>query len=72
MQKLKSERHNLFTGEISKIVLSSSNDKRMQSIDSMEAYAYGTNKDVVSEKEKIKGNKTTQKLLALIMLQNKT
>ena len=29
----------------------------MQSIDSIETYAYGTSKDVVSEKEDIKCNK---------------
>ena len=30
--------------------------KRMQSIDSIETYAYGTSKDVVSEKQGIKCN----------------
>ena len=35
--------------------LTSSNDhKRMQTIDSIETYAYGTIKDLVSEKEQIK------------------
>ena len=38
-----------------KIALSSK-DKTMQSIDSIESYAYGTSKDLVSEKEKIKCN----------------
>ena len=36
----KSERHNVFTEEINKIALSSNDYKRMQSIDSIEAYAY--------------------------------
>ena len=37
----------------------------MQSIDSIETYAYGTSKDLVSEKEDIKCNniKTIQKLI---------
>ena len=35
---------------------SSNDDKRMQSIDSIETYAYGTSKDPVSEKEEIKCN----------------
>ena len=48
------ERHNVFTKEINKIALSSSDDKRMQSIDSIETYAYEMNKDLVSEKEEIK------------------
>ena len=53
-QIFKSERHNVFIEKINKIVLSSNIDKTMQSIDSIEIYAYGTNKDVVSEKEEIK------------------
>ena len=46
----------------------------MQSIDSIEIYAYGTNKDLVSEKEDIKcSNKIKQykTLLTLMMLQKK-
>ena len=53
-QIFKSESHNVFIEKINKIVLSSNVDKTMQSIDSIEIYAYGTNKDVVSEKEEIK------------------
>ena len=53
-QRFKSERHNVFTEEINKIALSSNDDKRMQSIDSIETYAYRTRKDLVSEKEEIK------------------
>ena len=52
-QRLKIERHNVFTEEINKTALSSNDDKRMQSIDSIEAYAYGTIKDLISEKEEI-------------------
>ena len=50
-QRFKSEIHNVFTKEINKIPLSSSGDKRMQPIDSIEIYAYGTSKGLVSEKE---------------------
>ena len=39
---------------LNKIALSSNDDKRMQSIDSTEKYAYETSKDLVSEKEEIK------------------
>ena len=53
-KRFKSERYNVFTEEINKIALSSNDDKRMQSIDSMETYVYGTSKDLVSGKEKIK------------------
>ena len=53
-QRFKGEKHNVVTKEISKITLISSDDKRLQQIDSIEPYAYGTSKDLVSEKEKIK------------------
>ena len=43
------------------IRLSSNDDKRMQGIDSMATYAYGTNKDLVCNKEGIKCNKKKNK-----------
>ena len=46
--------HYVFTEEINNIALSSNDDKIMQSIDSMETYAYGTSKILVKEKEEIK------------------
>ena len=55
-QRFKSEQRNVFTEEGNKIVLSSNDNKRIQSIDSTETYAYGTSKDLVSEKEVIKCN----------------
>ena len=55
-QRFKSEKCTVFTEEINKTALSSNDDKRMQSIDSIEVYAYGTSKDLVSEKEDIKCN----------------
>ena len=51
-----------FTEEIDKIPLSSNNDKRMQSIDLIETYAYRTSKDLVSEKEESKCNNIMKKL----------
>ena len=53
-QKFKSGKHNIFTEKINKITLISNDDKRMQPIDSIETYAYGTSKVLVSEKEEIK------------------
>ena len=35
-------------------MLSWNDDKRMESIDSIETYAYGTSKNLVSEKKEIK------------------
>ena len=55
-QRLKSERYNVSTEEINKTALSSNDDKRMESIDSIETYAYGTSKDQINEKEVIKCN----------------
>ena len=39
-----------------KIALSSNDDKRIQSINSIETYAYGMNRDVVYNKVEIKCN----------------
>ena len=47
-QSFKSERHIFFTKETDKILLSSNDDKRKQSIDSRETYAYGISQDLVS------------------------
>ena len=47
----------------------------MQSIDPIETYAYGTSKNLVSEKEKFKCNyilKQHKKWLTLMMLQTET
>ena len=41
---------------LKKIALSSNDNKRKQSIDSIETYAYGTSKGLVSKKEEIKCN----------------
>ena len=43
-QRFKSERHNVFTDEINKIALNSNDDEGIQSIDSIETYAYRTKK----------------------------
>ena len=45
-QRFNSERHNVFTEEINNIALSSNDDERIQSFDSIETYAYGTSKDL--------------------------
>ena len=55
-QRFKSERHNVFTEEIKKIALSSNDDRRMQSFDSIKTYTYGTSKDQMCKKKQIKRN----------------
>ena len=57
-QRFKSERHNVFTEEINKIALSSNDNERIQSIDSIETYAHGASKYIISDKEEIKCNNT--------------
>ena len=53
-QRLKSEKHNVFIEEINKIALSSNDDKIIQSIDSVETYAYRLSKYLIWKREKIK------------------
>ena len=43
-QRFKSEKHNVFIEEVNKIALIANNHKRIQSIDSIETYAYETKK----------------------------
>ena len=49
------------TEEVNKIALSANNDKRIQSIDSVETYAFGTSKDLLCKREKTKYNNTIKK-----------
>ena len=43
----------VFIEEVNKIASSWNDDKRIQSIHSIETYAYGTSKNLVSKKEEI-------------------
>ena len=49
-QRFNKKKHNGFTEEIDKIALSSSNNKKIESIDLTETYAYRTRKDLVNKK----------------------
>ena len=51
-QRFKSERRSVFTKDINKIALTSNDDERMKSIDSIETYVYGASKNLVSEKRR--------------------
>ena len=44
-QRFRSKKHDIFTEEVNKILLSASGNKRIQSISSMETHAYGMSKD---------------------------
>ena len=54
--RFKSESHNVFTEEVNNISLSSIDDKRMQSINSIEICVWKKQKDLASKKEQIKCN----------------
>ena len=53
LQIFKIERYNAFNQKINKIVLSSNDDKRIQSIGSIETYAYRTTKNLTNEKKRL-------------------
>ena len=75
-QSFKSERDNVFNEKVNKVALSGHGDKRIQSIDPVEAYAYGTRKDLIYKKQKTNSNniikQCKKKRLTLIMIQKKT
>ena len=51
LERFRSEKHNVFTEEINKIALSTHNDKIMKPKDSIETYAYRTNKEIIHKKK---------------------
>ena len=53
-QRFKSEKHDVFTTEISKIAPSANDDKKIQSINSIGTHTHGTNKDIPCKKKKRK------------------
>ena len=53
-QIIKSEAHDVYTGEINKILLSSNDDKRLQSFDKIISYPYGSNVEKVCKTELLK------------------
>ena len=63
-QKFKSDHHNVYTEQISKIALSSNNDKRLQTFDKITTYPHGTNVSKVWESEMLSKYK---RLILMIM-----
>ena len=49
--RFKSDHHNVYTEEVSKISLNSNDDKRLQTFDRVTTYPYGTNAFKVCESE---------------------
>ena len=50
-QRFKSDHHNVYTEKINKIALNSNDDKRLQTIDKITTYQYGTNAFKMCERE---------------------
>ena len=57
--------------KINSIALSSNDNKKIQSIDSIETYVYGTSKDLMSEKLVIKCSNIINSLFNLISQQTR-
>ena len=49
--RFKSDHHNVYTEEVNKIALNSSDNKRLQKVDRIKTYPYGTNAFKVCESE---------------------
>ena len=50
-KRFKSDHHKVYTEEVNKIGLSSNDDKRLQTLDGITTYPYGTNAFKVCESE---------------------
>ena len=59
-KKFRSEKYSFFSEQVNKIALSPNNNKRIQSIYSIETYGYQTTKDLICKKEEIKCNNITK------------
>ena len=55
-QRFRSEKHNVLTEEVNRIAFNANDNKRIQSIDSIETYAYGTSKELVCKNKKLNTN----------------
>ena len=67
-QILKSEKYNVYTEKINKIVLNTNDDKRLQTFHKISTYPYGTNVFKVCESEML----SKYQLFILIIMQMKT
>ena len=50
-ERFKSYNHDVYTEEVNKIALSNNDDQRIQTVDGVETYPYGTNAFKVCESE---------------------
>ena len=55
-QRSRSDHHNVYTEEVNKIILSSNDDKRIQTFDKVTTYPYGANAFIVCGNEMLLKN----------------
>ena len=60
-QRLRSDHHRVYTEKVSKIALSTNDDKRIQTFDKVTTYPYGTNAFKVSESKMLSKKKKKKK-----------
>ena len=68
-QRFKRDHHNIYTEEINNIALSSNDDKRLQTSDTIKTYPYGTNAFKVCENEMLEAKDLFLKNCNKIVLQ---
>ena len=66
-QRFKSDHHRVYTEEVNKIVLSSNDDKRLQTFDGITTLPYGSNNFKVCESEML----TKKKAIPIKLYYNK-
>ena len=52
-QRIRSKKDNVFTEKVNKIAVSANDDKRIQLIDSIGTYSYGTSKNLACKLKKL-------------------
>ena len=70
-QRFKSERHNIYTEDVNKIALSSSDDKILQTYDRITSYPYGTSAGKVCKTEILSKVNIKWLILTIILMKKK-
>ena len=68
-QRFKSDHHNAYTEQINKIALSSNDDKKLQTLDKIITYPYGTKAFKVCKSEML--SKYKQSILMIMQMKTK-
>ena len=68
-QRFKSDHHNVYTEQINKIALSSNDDKKLQTLNKIITYPYGTKTFKVCKSEML--SKYKQSILMIIQMKTK-